>query len=146
MTPLFRSAHFALAGIWLGCIVTEFIVERALGSIGDDFRVRLSQLNWKIASFVEAPAFIGVLVTGAYTLAMPHGVGLAFQVMLTAGLLTIFLAVFKVWLVYKSRSAALEGKWTAHGKLIYFQRMLGTLVLLGVLVSIIAGAVSKSAA
>jgi hypothetical protein len=143
---MLRSAHFAFAGIWLGCVITQYIVERALGSSGDDFRLRLSQLNWKIAAFVEAPAFTGVLVTGAYTLAMPHGVGLAFQVMLTAGLLTIFLAVFKVWLVFKCRSAALTEKWAAHGKLIYFQRMLGVLVLLGVLLSIIAGAASKGVA
>jgi hypothetical protein len=146
MSQLLRSAHFAFAGIWLGCIVTELIVERAFRSSGDDFRVQASQLNWSVSALVEVPAFVGLLVTGAYILAMPHGVGLAFQVMLTAGLLTIFLGVFKVWLIFKRRSAALRSKWSVHEKLGHFQGMLSFLVLLGVLASIIAGAVAKGSA
>jgi hypothetical protein len=144
MPELLRFAHLAFACIWLGCIVTQLIVERSLFAAGEDFRLRSSQLNWRIAVFVEVPAFVGVLVTGAYTLAMPHAVGLGFQVMLTAGVLTVFLSVFKVWLIYKRLSAARRNSWSTHEKLVYFQRSMGVLVLFGVFISIIAGAISRS--
>jgi hypothetical protein len=145
MSQLLPSVHSALACIWLGCIVTEIIVERNLSFTGEGFRVRLSQLNWKVAAYVEVPAFLGVLVTGAYILGTPHAMSPGFQVMITVGLLTIFLNVFKVWLIYKRLSAALRSSWAAHEKLIYFQRVLGVLVLAGVLTAIVAGVIGKSA-
>jgi hypothetical protein len=144
MSELLVSAHFALAALWLGCIFTEVIVARALFAAGPDFRVRVSQLRWKVAALVEMPAFLCVLVTGAYTLGAPHAVGTSFQVMLTVGGLTIFLGVFNTWLVYKRLAAARAGRWAVLEKLIYLQQKLGLLVLLGVLTALVAGILSRS--
>ena len=145
MSPLLLSAHFALASIWLGCIVTELIVVRVLRSAGEDLRLRLSELHWKVAAAVEAPAFLGVLVTGAYQLGAPHSASPGFQVMVTGGGLTIFLGVFKTWLSRKRLSAARRGSWVALEKLIYFQQKLGALVLVGVVTAIVAGIAGRSA-
>jgi hypothetical protein len=139
-TSMWIATHFALACIWLGCIVTDLITVRTLQPDGDGLRLQLSRLQWKLAAYVELPAFLGVLLTGGYSLATPRTVTTGFLVMLTVGLLTIFLNVFKVWLIRKRLSAALKGSWATHDKLVYFQRQLGALVLAGVVTAIAAGA------
>jgi hypothetical protein len=139
MSDLLVSAHYALACLWLGGMVTSVVVDRTLASTGEDFRVRLSELHWRVAAYVELPAFLGVLVTGAISLGHPHAWSRGFQVMVTSGLLTLFLGVFKTWLVRKRLAAARGGRWVALEKLSYFQGKLGALVLLGVLTAIVAG-------
>lgn len=142
---MLHSAHIALSGLWLGCIVTGLLVGRNLRLAGEDLRWRRAQLSWQMAVVVEAPAFLGVLGTGASLLGQPHGVNLGVQVMVTAGLLSLFLGVFKVWLSYKQWAAAQAGRWATLEKLGIFHRMLGGLVLLGVVVAIVGGAMGRSA-
>ena len=138
MSDLVLAAHLGLACLWLGCIATVAIVSRT-AFVGDESRLQLSKLHWLVAAFVELPAFLGVLFTGAQALGEPHSAGLGFKLMLTVGLLTIFFGVFKVWLIYKSWSAARRGSWPAHDLLVGFQRQLSLCILVGVFVAIAAG-------
>ena len=140
------AAHFLFAGLWLGCILTEALFERVLGSAGRPAQRLLAELHWKVDVFVEVPAFVGVLVTGALMLPAPHAVGTPFVVMLAVGMMAIFLNVFCVWLVHKRRNAARREHWQAFDKLDFFQHKLGALVLLGVLVAVLAGAAGRGGA
>ena len=143
MYSLLRFAHLGLACVWLGGLLAALIVDLTLAPAGEAVRARLSRFHWALAACVETPAFLGVFLTGAYILSSPHTAGLGFQVMVTAGVLAIFLSVFKVWLTYKRLLAMRRSSWLAYEKLSYYQGILGYLVLVGVLVATLAGAMSR---
>ena len=138
MSGFVLAAHLGLAFLWLGCIATVAIVSRTV-FLGDESRLQLSRLHWMVAAFVELPTFLGVLFTGAQALGEPHSASLGFKLMLTVGLLTIFFAVFKVWLIFKRFSAARRGSWPAHDLLVGFQRQLSICILFGVFTATAAG-------
>jgi hypothetical protein len=143
MYPLLRFAHLGLACVWLGCILAAIIVDLTLAPAGEVVRARLARFHWALAACVETPAFLGVFVTGAYILSSPHAAGLGFQVMVTAGVLAIFLNVFKVWLTYKRLLAMRRSSWLTLEKLSFYQSVLGYLVLIGVLTATLAGAATR---
>jgi hypothetical protein len=146
MSQSLGTIHFALAGLWLCSIIAEMVIAQNLLSALDGLRLRLCAVNWRIAFFVEVPSILGLFASGAYLLSRPHASSVGFHLMLTVGVSAIFLGIFKVWLTHASLSAARRSSWVAYEKLSYFQRLLGVMVLSGVLVAIIGGAISKIAA
>lgn len=67
MNP-FLLVHLICVGIWLGCILTEALFERALLGQGRQQEKILVGLHQRVDLFVEIPAFVLVLVTGALML------------------------------------------------------------------------------
>ena len=58
------AIHASFAALWLGCILTEALFERALLSKGRDGQLTLAHLHVSVDKAVELPAIIGVLVSG----------------------------------------------------------------------------------
>ena len=64
MTNVLLPLHLALVGLWLGCVLTEALFERALLGKGRDKKLILTALHKRVDMFIEIPAFTLVVVTG----------------------------------------------------------------------------------
>lgn len=60
--------HILLVGIWLGCVLTEALFERALLGKGREQEWILTRLHKRVDVWIEIPAFVGVLVSGGVLL------------------------------------------------------------------------------
>ena len=69
MQALLLPLHLTFVGLWLGCVLTEALFERALLGQGRDKDLILSALHKRVDIFIEIPTFIMVLTTGAMLLA-----------------------------------------------------------------------------
>jgi len=61
--------HLLFVGIWLGCVLTEALFERALLGQGPAQELLLAGLHKKVDLWVEIPAFTLVLLSGAALMA-----------------------------------------------------------------------------
>src|SRR5574343_1362030 len=68
MKTLLLPLHLLFAGIWLGCVLTEALFERALLGQGRDKELILTALHKRVDLFVEIPAFALVVITGGLLL------------------------------------------------------------------------------
>lgn len=124
--------HLLLVGIWLGCVLTEALFERALLGKGRAFELVLVALHKKVDLFVEIPAFAGVLLMGGWMLSMSPPSALL-HAKVGFGLLAIAANVYCVWLVFARARAAQAGQWDVFAHLDHRQHAFGALVLLGLL-------------
>lgn len=69
MKSFLLLVHPVFAGLWLGCVLTEVLFERALREHGKNDEVILAGLHRSVDLFVELPVFLVVPVTGALMLA-----------------------------------------------------------------------------
>jgi hypothetical protein len=138
-TP-WHAAHLLLAWLWLGGLLAALIAERALRRAGPPSHLRRAELRWRLGAWLELPASLGMLLSGALLLSQPHEVGRGFIVMVVAGLMAIFFNIFSAWLIHKRRAAARGGRWASFDKLDALLRRLGLLVLLATAAALFAGA------
>ncbi len=147
MRALLLPLHLTFVGLWLGCVLTEALFERALMGHGRDKELILSALHRRVDLFIEIPAFVlvlatgGLLLAGAPTSALLHAkVGVA--------LLAVAANVYCVYLVFKRHRLALQGDWQGFEKADHLQHKIGAVVLLGILgalglgLALFSGAVS----
>lgn len=132
------AIHLACAGIWLGCVLTEALFERALLGKGREQELILVELHKRVDLFVEIPAFVGVLISGAWMFAGTE-VSPAIAFKIVAGLLAIAANVYCVWLVFRRAAVASLGQWEAFARLDHLQHRFGAWVLLAILVALITG-------
>jgi len=64
MFSLLLPVHLVSAGLWLGCVLTEALFERALLGRGRDAERILARLHKRVDLYVELLALVGVLITG----------------------------------------------------------------------------------
>lgn len=122
-------------GIWLGCVLTEALFERALLGKGRAQELILVALHKRVDLFIEIPAFMIVLVTGGLMLAgVSPGTGL--RVKIALGLLAIAANVYCVWLVFRRARAAECDDWETFTALDHLQHKFGAVVLLGILTAL----------
>ncbi len=57
------ALHFGFATIWLGCVVTEALFERALLAGDRSAHLTLADLHVRVDKFIEVPAILVVLMT-----------------------------------------------------------------------------------
>ncbi|MEJ2393747.1 MAG: hypothetical protein P8Z77_03025 [Candidatus Thiodiazotropha sp.] len=55
--------HLVFVSAWMSCIFVEVLYERSIDQ-SEAMRRFVSKLHWNTDKFVEAPAFIGVLISG----------------------------------------------------------------------------------
>ena len=105
------TLHLALVGLWLGCVLTEAVFERAFLGKGRDKELILTALHKRVDVFIEIPAFTLVVVTGM--LLMPQApMGMVFVAKLVFALLAVASNVFCVHLVFKRHQLSSAGDWT----------------------------------
>lgn len=145
MHALLLPLHLTFVGLWLGCVLTEAIFERALLGQGRDKELILSALHKKVDVFIEIPAFALVLLTGGLLLA-----GVPKTPWLHAKLGFAFLAiatnVFCVYLVFKRHRLAVQGHWQAFEAADHLQHKMGAVVLVGILAALALGIYTFSGA
>ena len=146
MKTILIAAHASFSALWLGCILTEALFERALLPKGQDGRLTLAHLHVRVDKIVELPAIFGVLFTGLFMLLEGGRGGLAFHTMLGAGVLAVTANLYCVWLVFQRRDAAVSGNWQRFQSLDHLQHKLGAVVLIGVLAALVAGYWGRSVA
>jgi len=126
------TLHLALVGLWLGCVLTEALFERALLGKGRDKELILTALHKRVDMFIEIPAFTLVVVTGL--LLMPQApMGMVFEAKLVFAMVAIAANVFCVYLVFKPHQLAASGNWTGFEATDHLQHKWGAVVLIGIL-------------
>ncbi|TNE42642.1 MAG: hypothetical protein EP347_00455 [Alphaproteobacteria bacterium] len=137
--------HYGFAMLWLGCVITEALFERALLSGDRSSHLLLADLHVKVDKFVEIPAMCIVTLSGIWLWRFAEVVGAAFYTMVCAGCIAILANVYCVVLVFKRRDAAHNQDWAAFDILDHRQHKFGGLVLIGLLVALGSGHLSGPA-
>ncbi len=131
--------HLLFTGIWLGCVLTEALFERALLAGDRKSHLALSGLHVRVDKLIELPMILGTLLTGFVLWSQGHRSGASFQVMVAAGLVAIAANFYCVRLVFKRHRAALAGKWSEFDSLDHQQHKVGAVVLIGLVIALVAG-------
>ena len=132
MKSILLPLHLTFVGLWLGCVLTEALFERALLGQGREKELILAKLHKRVDIFIEIPAFLMVLITGGMMLhSAPHSTALFTKI--GFGVLAILSNVYCVWLVFKRYRHASDGDWQAFEAADHLQHKIGALVLIGIL-------------
>lgn len=124
--------HLVFAGLWLGCVLTEILFERALLGQGRAQERLLATLHKRVDLLVEIPAFVGVLLTGAFMLNSASS-GPVLHTKIGFGLIAAAANLYCVWLVFRRAKAAQAGDWESFSRLDHLQHEAGAVVLAGIL-------------
>jgi len=144
MSSLLLPIHLTFVGIWLGCVITEALFERALLGKGKEQELILVALHKKVDLFVEIPAFVVVLVTGMLMLPFANASGL-FNTKVMFGLLAIFTNIYCVWLVFRRSTAANNGESEEFSRLDHKQHKFGAIVLFSIIAALLIGLYTHTA-
>ena len=143
MRTVLPYIHVLLAGLWIGCILTEALFERAMLAGDRRSHAALAELHVRVDNFVEIPAFLGVLLTG-WSLYPSRSIdGPWFHLKIAAGLAAILVNVYCVVLVYQRRAAAQTGDWDRFDWLDHRQHPFGAAVLVFALIAMLIGMALK---
>ncbi len=134
MKAVILILHLLCAGLWLGCVLTEVLFERALLGQGRDAERMLAALHWQVDVWVEMPAFLTVLLTGWLLWGQSQSTVLL-QLKVGAALVAVGANVYCMWLVFKRRHHAQCNAWQAFETVDDLQHKTGAVVLLGVLLA-----------
>lgn len=138
MKSVLLPLHLSFVGVWLGCVLTEALFERALLGKGRAQELILVALHKRVDLLVEIPAFVVVLVTGAFMLPAAD-TNLLLIAKIAFGMLAIATNIYCVWLVFRRASAASAGRWEEFMHLDHLQHKFGAVVLLAIVVALVIG-------
>jgi hypothetical protein len=125
-------------GVWLGCVITEALFERALLGKGREQELILARLHRRVDLFVEIPAFSVVLITGIFMFVGTSS-GALLNTKIGFGLFAIAANIYCVRLVFRRATAAESDQWQEFSRLDALQHKLGAVVALGLLVALSMG-------
>ncbi len=138
MKSILLPLHLAFVGVWLGCVITEALFERALLGKGRAQELILVALHKRVDLIVEIPAFIAVLATGAVMLSSVSPSPM-FMAKIALGLLAIGTNIYCVRLVFRRAHAAQSGYDDEFARLDHLQHKFGAVVLLSLLAALAIG-------
>lgn len=101
------TLHLVAVGIWVGVVGAEFFIEFD-GKNGDEALIKASKMHYATDIWIEIPAFMTVLVTGALMLDASHLEGL-FLYKVIFGVAAVIFNLVCVYAVYVRRRFALVG-------------------------------------
>jgi len=130
--------HLSFAGIWLGCVITEALFERALLGKGRVQELILVELHKRVDFIVEVPAFVIVLITGAL-MYQQAAANRLLDIKIAFGLLAIAVNIYCVWLVLRRAAVAKAGDWDEFSRLDHKQHQYGTVVLVAIILALLLG-------
>lgn len=124
--------HLLFIGLWLGCVLTEALFERALLGQGRAHELLLADLHKWVDVWIEIPAFAAVVATGGmlFAQATPN---FWLHIKIALGLLAVLTNGVCVGLVFARAKAAHLGYWERFDRLDHVQHKLGAVVLLALL-------------
>ena len=130
--------HISFVGIWLGCVLTKALFERALHGKAREQAHTLVALHKRVDVVVEIPVFTVVLITGfmMYPFASLSGL---IHIKIALGLLAVAVNAYCVWLVFRRASAAQAGHREEFARLDHKQHQYGALVLLSIVAALGVG-------
>lgn len=99
--------HLVALGIWIGVVGAEFFIEFD-GMKDDESYIRAAKMHFATDMWVEIPAFMTVLVTGAFLLA-GHSLEGVFLFKVVFGVLAVVFNLVCVYAVVRRRRLALAG-------------------------------------
>lgn len=122
------TVHVLAAGLWLGCLATEIVFEKAMAA---DTAARgfVSLLHDRVDRFVEGPAFVVAFASGVW-LALDVAWTAALAVKVACGLAATGLNVWCLKIVFDRADAARDGRWAAWEAIDHRQHVVGTGVAL----------------
>lgn len=126
--------HIVCVSLWAGCILVEAIYEHSIDD-SDLMRVFLSKLHWNTDKYVEIPAFLGVLATGAVMLAHVEITALLL-IKVVFGLIAIVFNAVCVGLVIKRLGYAKSGDFVRWQAVDHKQHKFGGVVLIALLIAL----------
>ncbi|WP_374572649.1 hypothetical protein [Phenylobacterium sp.] len=129
---MLQTVHGLAVGVWLGCVLTEALFERALLGKGRDYETVLAALHTRVDLLVELPAIALVLATGL-PLVLAAALTPALAVKLGFAGLAIAANLYCVQLVFARDAAAKAGNWPRFETLDHRQHKAGAVVLLAIL-------------
>jgi uncharacterized membrane protein len=138
MTKLLLTIHIVAVGIWLGCVLTEALFERALLGKGREQELLLAGLHKRVDLAVEIPAFVIVLITGLLMFRRAEPSTLL-HVKIGFGLLAVTANAYCVWVVFRRLAHAHVGNWSAFERVDKTQHKIGAVVLVGILIALAIG-------
>lgn len=138
MKTLLLPTHLLSVGLWLGCVLTEAIFERALLGQGRDKELTLSRLHQRVDVFVEIPAFMVVLITGGAMLSSV-GTSALLQAKIGFALMAILVNVYCVYLVFRRARCAARHQWAQFESIDRKQHQFGAVVVIGILMALALG-------
>ncbi len=139
MSQHWLPVHLLLIGLWLGCVLTEALFERALLGRGPDAELWLARLHWRVDLFIEVPAFCGVLLSGAMLLHQQPSWPAYFGLKLSLAGLALAANAFCVVLVRIRLGQAERKDWAGFAKTDRLQHQVGAVVLLALLLAMTLG-------
>lgn len=135
---MFLALHVLAGGLWLGCVLTEVAFERTLLGQGDRAQKLLAHLHARVDMYVEAPAIVLLLVTGAVRVPMTRLDGWLFT-MMAAGTAAVLANLWCMRLVWQRRQAADDNDWERFARLDRAQHQWGAVVLAGIALAAASG-------
>ncbi|WKB55879.1 hypothetical protein [Eleftheria terrae] len=126
--------HLISVALWIGCVIVEGIYEHSIDK-SPAMRSFISRLHWNTDKFVEIPAFLVVLLSGAYLL-QGRTLGGLLAAKVAFGALAIFLNAVCVWLVIRRLRHAEAGDFAGWERVDHLQHKLGGLVALAMLAAL----------
>ena len=136
--PSLLLIHLLALGIWLGCILTEAAFEHTLPK-DEIFERAVARLHVLVDVWIETPAFVVVLVSGALMLADSPG-DTTFQIKVALGLVAVAINVWCVWLVFRRRALFERGEHAAARVVDNLQHKAGGVLLAVILAALAIGA------
>jgi len=130
--------HILFIGLWLGCVLTEALFERALLGRGREYELVLADLHKRVDVWIEIPAFVAVVVTGGVLFARAAP-GAWLNIKVALGLLAVLTNGVCVGLVFARAKAAHSGNWERFDHLDHVQHKLGAVVLIALLGALVVG-------
>ncbi len=127
--------HLLFVGVWLGCVLTEALFERALLGQGRAQELILVRLHKRVDVWIEIPAFMGVLISGGLLLSQATWSS-TLQVKIIFGLVAIAANIYCVGLVFRRTKTAESGDWARFEALDHLQHKWGAVVLVAILLAL----------
>ena len=129
--------HLMAIGIWAGCVATEIVCEltQKHNQNGDQF---VARLHWNIDKFVEIPAILMALVTGALLLeTAPSDPVITIKII--SGIAAVCLNTIASFTVYKRYKCYLENDMEGYNKFDLLHERVGVGCVLTISIAIISG-------
>lgn len=135
------AIHLLSVGVWLGCVLTEALFERALLGTNRENESLLARLHMRVDLIIEIPAFLLVVGTGLLML-LDNPMSDWLLVKIGLGLLAVLANIYCVYLVFQRVRFSDAGDWDEFDKTDRLQHKIGAIVLLGILGATVTGIVA----